>query len=154
VYERILIPTDGSEEMDAVVEEGLELAAMTGADLHVLHVVDERAVAAVPDDARGQVKRTLEADARDATKTVADRADERGVDAEEAIEWGNAPASIIEHAGQHDVDCIVMGTHGRTGYEQFLLGSVAEKVVRVAPIPVHVVHVGDDDWADVGIPGV
>lgn len=51
-------------------------------------------------------------------------------------------AAILAYAGENGVDAIVMGTHGRRGYERYLLGSVAEKVVRAATLPVLTVHVG------------
>jgi nucleotide-binding universal stress UspA family protein len=54
--------------------------------------------------------------------------------------WGNPSKIIPEYAAAHGIDLIVMGTHGRTGVAHLILGSVAERVVRVAPCPVFVVR--------------
>jgi nucleotide-binding universal stress UspA family protein len=146
VYETILLPTDGSDDMDVVVDEALTLARLCGAEVHTLHVVDDRAYQSVPEDAREQVRDTLAADAEDATHAVAQEAVERGVDVVRETRWGNPPAGIIAYAEENDIDIVVMGTHGRTGYERYLMGSVAEKVVRAAELPVLTVHiVGDED---------
>lgn len=144
MYEKILIPTDGSQDMETIAEHGVTLATQLGAEIHVLHVVDDRAYASVPEDARSQVRETLEADAEDATKALATRALDAELSVTREIRWGNPPASIIAHAAEYDIDLIIMGTHGRTGYDRYLLGSVAEKVVRAAPVPVLTVNVGDE----------
>lgn len=91
------------------------------------------------------VRETLEEDGHTATKAVAKRAFDAGVDVVREIRWGDPSAAILAYAVENDVDLIVMGTHGRTGYERYLLGSVAEKVVRIAPIPVLTVAIGDVD---------
>lgn len=147
MYESILVPTDGSDEMERVVEHALFLADQCDATLHVLHAVDDRAYATIPDEARSDVRDALESDGHDATRTIAQRAIDRGVAVEREVRWGNPPASILAYAEENDVDLIVMGTHGRTGYERYLLGSVAEKVVRAATVPVMTVYVGDEDDA-------
>lgn len=145
MYGSILIPTDGSQEMATVVDQGIELARLCRATVHTLHVVDERADLTVPDEARDQVRGTLEEDGQTATKAVAARAVDAGLDVSREVRWGDPSAAILANAIENEVDLIVMGTHGRTGYERYLLGSVAEKVVRIAPIPVLVVAVGDVD---------
>lgn len=145
MYGSILVPTDGSQEMALVVDQATELASVCSATLHVLHVVDERAYLSVPDDARDRVRETLLADAESFTKAVADRALDAGIEVEREVRWGDPAPSILSYAVENDIELIVMGTHGRTGYERYLLGSVAEKVVRVAPMPVLTVAVGDTD---------
>jgi nucleotide-binding universal stress UspA family protein len=143
MYSRILVPTDGSDGMDRVTEHALGLAELCEATVHVLYIVEEAAYASVPDDARERVREALEGDGRSATKTVAERALERGVPVEREIRWGDPAATIVAYAVENDVDLVVMGTRGKTGFERYLLGSVAEKVVRVSPIPVVTVHTGD-----------
>ncbi|WP_423999392.1 universal stress protein [Haloarcula salina] len=154
MYESVLIPTDGSADMDAVAEHGVALAVQFGAEVHALHVVDDRAYGSVPDDVKQRVEETLTADGEDATKAVAQRALDAGLDATREVRWGNPPAGIVAYATENDVGLVVMGTHGRTGYDRYLLGSVTEKVVRVAPMPVLTVSVSDDneDTASVTIP--
>lgn len=143
MYDSILIPTDGSEEMGSVAEQGIELARQCNATVYVLHVVDERAYLAVPNDARNRVRDTLKGDGDAATKAVAERAVDAGLEVTREIRWGDPSAAIISYSVENDIDLIVMGTHGRTGYERYLLGSVAEKVVRIAPLPVLTIAVGD-----------
>lgn len=148
MYERILVPTDGGQEMQQVTEHALGLAELCDATVHVLFVVDDRAYNSVPNEARDQVREALEADGHDATKAVAERAIERELEVTRELRWGNPAATIIAYAKEYDNDLIVMGAHGRTGYERYLMGSVAEKVVRASTCPVLAVHVGEEDQAD------
>lgn len=145
MYDAILIPTDGRREMVHVADQAMALAELCKATLHVLHVVDERAYLTVPDDARSVVRDRLEEDGRSAIESIAARAEERGIQIHRELRWGDPAAEILGYAVEADVSLVVMGTHGRTGYERYLLGSVAEKVVRVSPIPVLTVGVGELD---------
>ncbi|MFC7156935.1 universal stress protein [Halomarina halobia] len=143
MYDEILIPTDGSAGMARVSDHALGLAALCGATVHAIYVVDEQAYVTVPDDARDRVRDALEQDGLSATKTIAQRALERNLDVVREVRWGDPAVAIIAYALENDIDLIVMGTRGKTGFERYLLGSVAEKVVRVSPIPVVTVRVGD-----------
>lgn len=147
MYESILIPTDGSQEMESVVEQGLELAKQSDATVHTLYVVDERAYLTIPDEARDRVRKTLEEDGRATTEAIEERILDAGLNVIRAIRWGDPSAEILAYAVENEIDLIVMGTHGRTGYERYLLGSVAERVVRATPIPVLTVAVGNIDRA-------
>lgn len=148
MFDDILLPTDGSASMAAVTDHAIGLALLCDGTVHALHVTDENAYLAVPDDVRDRVRDTLAADGEAATKEVADQAIEVDVPVVREVRGGNPPATILGYAREHDVDVIVMGTHGRTGYERYLLGSVAEKVVRAATRPVLTVYVGEDEPAD------
>ena len=141
MYDSILIPTDGSSGMSSVAEQALTLAEQFGASVHVLYVVDDRAYASVPNEARHKVRETLEEDGQTATKTIAEKAVDRGLSVTREIRWGNPPGAILAYADENEIDLIVMGTHGRTGYERYLLGSVAGKVVRMAERPVMTIYV-------------
>ncbi len=145
MYGSILVPTDGSQESSAVVEEAIELATLCDATIHALHVIDEKAYLSVPDDARDRVRETLKDDADSFTKSVAEKGLDEGVDVVREVRWGSPAPAILSYAVENQVDAIVMGTHGRTGYERFLLGSVAEKVVRTSPVPVLTVAIGDTE---------
>lgn len=145
MYESILVPTDGSQEMTDVVEQAIELATLCGATLHVIHVIDDRAYYSVPDDAREQVRETLRTDADSFTEAVAERGLAADLEVVQEVRWGNPAPTILSYAVENDIGCVVMGTHGRTGYERYLLGSVAEKVVRMAPMPVLAIAIGDTD---------
>lgn len=145
MYTDILVPTDGSRGMKHVTDHAFDLAELCGATVHVLYVVDETAYASVPDDTRERVRETLEGDGESATKAIAERAVERDLAVTREVRWGDPAVAIIAYALENDIDLVVMGTRGKTGFERYLLGSVAEKVVRVSPIPVVTVHAGDRD---------
>lgn len=150
MYEEILVPTDGNERMARVVDQAIDLAALCGARIHALHAVDDDAYTSVPDEARERVREGLAEDAADATAAVAQQALEAELETVRETRWGAPAHAIITYAVENEIDCIVMGTHGRTGYERYLLGSVAERVVRAAPMPVMVVDVdGETDAVDV-----
>jgi nucleotide-binding universal stress UspA family protein len=143
MYEDILVPTDGRDGMERVSAHALDLAELCGATVHVLYVVDETAYATVPDDARERVREALEGDAQSATKVISERVLERDLPVRRETRWGDPAVAIVAYAVENGVDLIVMGTRGKTGFERYLLGSVAEKVVRVSPIPVLTIHAGD-----------
>ena len=137
----ILVPTDGSDGAETGARHGIGLAADVGAELHVLSVVDalelDASLAGVDEtDPKGR----FEAEARRAVETVTEIAQPH-LDTEPttAVEWGRPFRSITEYAARHNIDLIAMGTHGRSGLERFVLGSVAEKVLRTASVPVLVV---------------
>jgi len=129
--------------MTRVAEHALSLAELCEATVHVLYVVDETAYASIPKDTRERVREALEGDGESATKTIAERAIARGLTVTREVRWGDPAVAIIAYAVENDVDMIVMGTRGKTGFERYLLGSVAEKVVRVSPVPVVTVYAGD-----------
>lgn len=145
MYSDILVPTDGRAGMDRVTTHALGLAELCDAAVHVLYVVDETAYASIPPDTRKQVEAALEADGEDTTKVVAERALDRGLTVHREVRWGEPAVAIVAYAVENDVDLVVMGTRGKTGFERYLLGSVAEKVVRVSPVPVVTVYAGDRD---------
>lgn len=137
--QRVLVPIDDSEQAREAVAFALEEYA--DAEITVLHVITPTSVFAVSEPAWGD--RLLEHRREDAEELLAELREEakaRGVDVRTEVEYGNAPRTIIEHAGENGADLIVIGSHGRTGVSRVLLGSVAESVVRRAPIPVTVVR--------------
>ena len=142
MYDRILVPTDGSEPATAAIEEAVALAAQTDAELHALFVVEPIPLggfSAGPGPAAAEwddVVEEQQSEGEQATAAVADRGSEREIDVIEAIEHGKPPAQILEYVEEHDIDAIVMGTHGRSGADRIVLGSVTEKVVRKSDVPV------------------
>lgn len=134
-YERVLLPTDGSDAALHAAEHGLELAATLGATVHVLSVVDESSLG--PDVRSVLSAAELEEPAHDAVEAVAAAAERYDVPAVQThVEHGTPAAAITAVIDDLDVDAVVMGTTGRGGVERVLLGSVAEKTVRTAPVPV------------------
>ena len=137
MYETILHPTDGSEASMAAADHAIELAAENRAVLRFLYVVDASSFAA--DDFSGVLLENLERNGRAALDDLAERAEAAGVDAVTAVETGTPHREILAAAEEWGADLIVMGTHGRTGLDRFLLGSVSGRVVRTTDVPVLVV---------------
>ncbi|MFB6078868.1 MAG: universal stress protein [Halarchaeum sp.] len=134
-YDRVLLATDGSPTAEAALAYGLDLAAALDADVTVRSVVDTDSLGI---DARsGVVVDELTAAAESALDTARRLAVERDVDADGAVVRGQPAKELCEAA--RDADAVVMGTTGRTGVDRLLLGSVAEAVVRRAPVPVFTV---------------
>lgn len=140
----VLIPTDDSDPARAAADHAVEVAASTGAALHVVHVVETSALGSAA--SAGAVLDSLEAAGERAIETVIDRAEAADVSTVEAAVLSGSPyRAIVEYADDHEVDCIVLGTHGRTGLDRYLIGSVAERVVRLAGVPVIVVPTPDPE---------
>lgn len=145
MYDAVLIPTDGSETAAAAVREGVGLAALSGATVHGLYVVDTRDYNTLSESKWLSLEAGLEAEAEAALSALEDAAEAAGVDVTTAVRRGVPQTEILAYADDHDVDVVVMGTHGRTGLDRVLLGSVAESVLRQASTPVHVVRAGEGD---------
>lgn len=144
MYDRILVPTDGSPSMQAVVDHALELAAVHDATVYGLYVVDTGSFATLPVETTWDgVTEMLKEEGERAVSEFAEMAGD--VPVETAIRDGNPSGEIVTYASEHDCDAVVMGTHGRGGIDRLLLGSVAERVVRVAPVPVVTVPVSDTE---------
>jgi nucleotide-binding universal stress UspA family protein len=134
-FETVLVPTDGSETANAAADHAIRIAAETDAALHIVHVVD---LTAITDEyGSGAVLEALEEAGERAVDNVVERANEAGVRSVEASVMSGTPArAIVDYADDREIDLVVMGTHGRTGLSRYLLGSVTEKVVRLAGTPV------------------
>ncbi|TKX77970.1 universal stress protein [Halorubrum sp. SD626R] len=144
MYSQILVPTDGSPASDAAIEHALDLAAQYDARVHALYVVDGSAYSSLEAGAELVVE-ALEEEGTEATDRVADAAADAGVDCETTVTTGTAYQSIRDYVESNDVDMIVMGTHGRKGLDRYLLGSVTERVVRTADVPVLTVRQPADE---------
>ena len=136
MYDAILIPTDGSDAASVSVTHGLDLAAAFDAVVHALYVVAEAESTSIVGGAGGPDDEDVQTVAERATETVAAAADDRGLDTETAIRTGTPHREILAYADAEDVDLVVMATHGRSGINRFLGGSVTERVVRNADRPV------------------
>ncbi len=148
MYDRILVPTDGSDGFDRVAGEAIGLAALADATVHALYVIDPRAVDYEPSpEARETVESELRATGEEATAAVADLAANRGVDVERVVRVGIPHREILDYADEVAADLIAMGTQGRTGLDRLLLGSVAERVVRMSDRPVVTVNLGEAERA-------
>jgi nucleotide-binding universal stress UspA family protein len=140
----VLVGTDGSDGSDAALAEGIGIASHAGAALDVVTVledsllgIDVRSAAAAKERERRD---------EELLATARERAADAGLDpVETAIEEGDVVATLTGYADDHAVDLIVVGTHGRTGIDRRLLGSVTAGLLRTASIPVLYVRATGDE---------
>ena len=140
MYDTILVPTDGSEQAERGIEQGLDLATQYGATVVCLYVVDERRHGRPP--ALGSVEAEHEKVEDEATEMLAEikaRAEDLGLEMECECCRGLPWEEIIGQAERHDADLIVMGRRGMTNDRATPLGSVTERVMRLTEIPVQAV---------------
>ncbi len=140
----VLVAMDFSEAARAALERARALATTFGASLHVFHVVTEPLgepwSGYVPAAQFIETVERLQAEAQDRLTDYLSLEEWRNLRVVVATAWGDPSEQILEYAEAHGVDLIVCGTHGRCGWNRVLLGSVAERVVRLAPCPVLTVH--------------
>ncbi|WP_276259361.1 universal stress protein [Haloglomus litoreum] len=146
MYDTILVPTDGSEAATAALDHAADLADEHDAEVHLLYVTESPAIAPTP--AAGGVLEALERHGEEIVDEAAERLRNRRVHT--AVARGSPHRAILDYAASNDVDLVVMGTHGRTGLSHALLGSVAERVVRLSPVPVLTVR--HDEAVDGEVP--
>lgn len=135
MYDRILLPTDGGETTERALAHAVDLVDRYDAELHVLYVVD---ATVFPNDVEtGAIASEFETMGDRIVDRVAGEARAAGIDpAATAVVRGTPHRTILEYADEHGIDLVVMGTHGRTGLDRYLLGSVTEKIVRLSDVPV------------------
>jgi nucleotide-binding universal stress UspA family protein len=153
MYDNLLFPTDGSPGATAALDHALDVAAAHGATVHLLNVADtaQDSVTRIGDE----VIDTLETEGERIVDEAAARANERGVSTETVVLQGEPYSTIVDYADERETDLVVMPTHGRKGLERFLLGSVTERVVRRANVPVLTVRPDSDiayPYGDVLVP--
>lgn len=135
-FKTILVAVDFSEPSRRALDYGCHLARMFHAGLRVVHVV-ETPMPLGSELPLAEVGSTSEQAIDTARRQLAHMLG--GVDGDEVVGQvllGHAAERIVEYARDHDVDLVVMGTHGRRTVAHFIMGSVAERVVRTAPCPV------------------
>jgi nucleotide-binding universal stress UspA family protein len=136
---RILVPVDFSDAAETAVAHANEIAQTYGAEIDLLHVIEE----VVYPSAYGVEMPPISSDAvgarvEESLGTIArDEIGHEHVQISATI--GYAPLSILDYVEENDVDLVVIATHGRTGLDRVLLGSVTERVLRQSPVPVFVV---------------
>lgn len=138
MYDRILFPTDGSDAVESVLEYALQIASEHEATIHVLNVADtgRDSVTTV----RGDVIDALEEEGQRIVEEAAQRVRDHGASVVSEVLQGNPHKTIVDYSQQSNIDCIVMPTHGRRGIHRFLLGSVTERVITTAEVPVIAVN--------------
>jgi len=141
MYNRILVPTDGSAGSRNILTHAEALATAHDSEIHALYVVDIGRFSTLPHEPTWEgVTDSLHREGEMALDMV-ERLVADDVTVTRATAEGSPSREIVEYANQHGCDLIVMGTHGRGGIDRLLLGSVAERVVRSAHVPVVTVPV-------------
>ncbi|AWB27475.1 universal stress protein [Halococcoides cellulosivorans] len=142
MYDRILVPTDGSTGTARTLEHAASIANAFDASVDVLYVLDERMYQAASEDATEDVIRSLEEEGDRAIDDAVTRLEDDGVEATGHLERGIPYRDIIAFSEDNAVDLIVMGTHGRSGRDRLAkMGSVTDRVVKNADVPVMVVDI-------------
>lgn len=138
MFKKILCPVDFSEFTDEILEYALDIAKKYNAELHLIHIIPNLNYFTpyesffTPENLV-VVEKNMETEVN---KDFDDLMKKINVPAKKIIKNGTAFVEIIDYVRKESIDLIIMGTHGRTGLEHILIGSVAERVVRKAPCPV------------------
>ncbi|MBM4074756.1 MAG: universal stress protein [Planctomycetes bacterium] len=139
---RILLPTDFSSPSQEAKRYAIDFASRFDAELHLLYVlpiVTPFAEASPTWTMPEQEQKRQISDAEKRLKLEIDP-DVQGKAITAVVQVGFAVDEIVKYVNQNNIDLIVMGTHGHSGLSHFLIGSVAEKIVRIATCPVLTVH--------------
>ena len=142
MYKRILVILDGSELAEAALPHAQEMARRYSAQLVLLRVVQP--LPPQPEalyDTLARVDEQTLGLARDYLERVTKGLQETGIDVETVVRRGVPHAEIVDYADHNDIDLIVMTTRGRSGLTRWLMGSVADRVVRGASVPVLLVRI-------------
>lgn len=135
----ILVPTDGSEYTEEALEMAIGLAKLTGAKVTTLSVVDREAVMGGPLGVGTEtITEILNREAQEAVAFVKEKCEAANIEVATQVLAGPPAEIIMEESGKYDL--IVMSSLGKTGLSKFLIGSVAEKVIRTAKCPVLVIR--------------
>lgn len=143
MYGSILLPTDGSDGASNATAHALDAADRYGATLHVLHVIDSSVYESYSGDEYVHEFEGLETgltqSGEEALEDVAQRARDRGIAVETYLTRGEPHEEILRYATDNDIEVIVLGSRDRSGEYRRLLGSVTERVARMASQPVTIV---------------
>ena len=141
-FKKILIATDGSENAERAASYGIYVASATGAEVYALYVVSTKH-AGTARAVMGWTEAFEEYFATkggEATDYVQNLGKDAGIKVEPVYLKGSPAEKILEYAEENNIDLIVMGTQGLTGIKRFLVGSVAENVLRHSKVPVMIIR--------------
>ena len=139
-YKHILVPLDGSPLAETALPDALNMARLNQAQITLMQVISpiEHVMTGAGDypvfvDEQWELQKQH---ALQYLNQVCDRLDCSNIELETVVEMGSAGETIIDYAHEHPVDLIVMATHGRSGLQRWVYGSIADKVLRGAELPV------------------
>ena len=145
MYKKILVPLDGSELAECVLPHVESIATKYGAtSIMLLRVIDSYVWSAtyayLDESFRKEADEKHEKAAKEYLDEVASRIDLAGIEVQKELINGSPADSIAEYVTKNDVDLIAIATHGRSGVSRWAWGSVADKVLRSACVPVLMVR--------------
>ena len=143
LYKKILLPTDGSKYSDISEKHALSIAAANNAEIIALSVIENSFSVGLPDtETISEVNRLLKEENEKNLKKVERLRDECGLDVEirTLVKEGSPAKAILETIEEEEIDLVVIGSSGKSGIDKFLMGSVADKVVKSAKCCVLVIH--------------
>ncbi|EKF85168.1 universal stress protein [Methanobacterium formicicum] len=148
MYQKILLPTDGSKFAEKAADHAIWIASKSGAEIIVLNVIETSSLVGLPaEDLIVRIKEMLKEEGRRSLERISEMVteEEKELKIEDIkvnlkTEEGSPADAILKTVEKEDIDLVVMGTSGKHGLDRFLLGSVTEKVVRSAKCPVLAVH--------------
>ena len=136
-FENILVPMDGSDCAEMILPKVEKLAGDLKAGIALLQVVYAHTFPGTdPTEAEVAVVRKAE----EYLKKIEGRLKAKGFKVDSHVRYGNDAEEILDHASQKEIDMVAMTTHGRSGVKRFLLGSVAEKILRHSTKPIFLVR--------------
>lgn len=142
LYEDILVPTDGGDDVDRVVDHALDIASRRDARIHVLYVVDTRSFITLDEETVDDVVAELTETGEAATTAITGRAADAGLDTVSDVRRGSPAEVILDYCFETDVDLVTMGHHDQQD-QRAMLGSVAQQVVAKSNVPVLTVQITD-----------
>lgn len=150
MLKKILIASDGSETSKNAARMGIDLAGRAGGQVLVVYVADVILLNQIGDfiifpGAKGKIKEKMKEQGQKAASTIEEMAKEAGVACEVIVAEGDPGSELLRISQERGADMIVVGSIGKTGLNKFMLGSVAEKVVRNSKVPVLMVPDGRED---------
>ncbi len=139
MYPDVLVPTDGSEAIETVIEHTAEVTDENGT-VHVLYVIDDQVFLTLAEEMKDEVLVDLREEGAAAVRAARGILEEMEFEVSTTIREGKPAEEIINYVEEHDIDLVTMGTHG-DAYNENMLGSTAQKVVTNSPAPVLTVTV-------------
>ena len=143
MYQRILVPFDGSPTSNAGLDEAVKLAKLTGASIQLVHVLDHLPFTAGDAVLTGEIRSVLVKTGSQVLLAGKRRVEAADVPADTFLSeaFGERVCNVVAaQAEAWHADLIVIGTHGRRGVKRLLIGSDAEQILRTASVPVHLVR--------------
>jgi nucleotide-binding universal stress UspA family protein len=142
MYDDIIVPTDGGEQMDAVIDAAVDIATQRGARIHALSVIDRGVFLTLEEGLTDAVDEELTANAERAVEAVTNAASAADLTNEGVVRRGRPGEEIIAYADEIGADLIVMGSRGADGHERRMLGSVSQDVITETDCQTLVIPLG------------